>query len=104
MILDSKKWKKIEELFNRGKTKASPGFLASVNTEFRSKNNGISLPLDWKWISKQLLGEFNKNNFENSCFSWNSTLQVIKLTKFFHRKNFCSYYLHILCSIAVAEK
>ena len=37
MILDSKKWKKIEELFNRGKTKASPGFLAPVNTEFRSK-------------------------------------------------------------------
>ena len=53
MILDSKKWKKIEELFNRGKTKASPGFLAPVNTEFRSKKKkGISLPLDWKRISQ----------------------------------------------------
>ena len=37
MILDSKKWKKIEELFNRGKTKASPGFLASVNTDKKKK-------------------------------------------------------------------
>ena len=34
MTLDSKKWKKMEELFNRGKAKASPGFLASVNTEY----------------------------------------------------------------------
>ena len=37
MILDLKKWKKMEELFNRGKTKASPGFLASVNTGFEVK-------------------------------------------------------------------
>ena len=46
MMLDSKKWKAMEELFNHGKTKASPGFLASVNTEFSSNKNGISLPLD----------------------------------------------------------
>ena len=34
MILDSKKWKKMEQLFNRGKTKTSVEFLTAVNTEF----------------------------------------------------------------------
>ena len=35
----------------------------------------------------------------------NSTLKVAKLTKFFLRKYFFSYYhLHILCSKGVAEK
>ena len=42
MILDSKKWKKMEQLFNDGETKTSPGFLASVNTGFSSKKNEFS--------------------------------------------------------------
>ena len=50
MILDSKKWKNMEELLNRGKTKTSPGFLASVNTEFSSKK--MEFPLEWKRISQ----------------------------------------------------
>ena len=50
MILDSKKWKKMEELRNRGKAKTSPGFLVSVNTEFSSKN--MEFPLEWKTISQ----------------------------------------------------
>ena len=69
MILDSKKWRNMEELFNRGKTKTSPGFLASVNTEFLSKKFGIPFRMG-KDFSKQFLGEFNQTNFENSCFSW----------------------------------
>ena len=50
MILDSKKWKNMEELLNRGKTKTSPGFLASVNTEFSSKK--MEFPLEWERISQ----------------------------------------------------
>ena len=50
MILDSKKWKKMEELLNRKKTKTSPGFLASVNTEFSIKK--MEIPLEWKRISQ----------------------------------------------------
>ena len=50
MILDSKKWKKMEELFNRGKIKISPGFLVLVNTEFSSKK--MEFPLEWKRISQ----------------------------------------------------
>ena len=52
MILDSKKWKKIEQLFQRGKTKTSLGFLASVNTKFSSKKSGISIYLEKKRISQ----------------------------------------------------
>ena len=36
----------MEELLNLGKTKASPGFLASVNAEFSSKKNGISFRME----------------------------------------------------------
>ena len=50
MILDSKKWKNMEELLNRGKTKTSPGFPASVNTEFSSKK--MEFPLEWERISQ----------------------------------------------------
>ena len=50
MILDSKKWKNMEELLNREKTKTSPGFLASVNTEFSSKK--MEFPLEWERISQ----------------------------------------------------
>ena len=38
----------MEELLNRGKTKTSPGFPASVNTEFSSKKT--EFPLEWKRI------------------------------------------------------
>ena len=58
----------MEELLYRGKTKTSPGFLASVNAEFSSKK--MEFPLKWKKISQRNLGEFNETNFENSCFSW----------------------------------
>ena len=40
----------MEELLNRGKTTTSPGFLASVNTEFSSKN--MEFPLEWERISQ----------------------------------------------------
>ena len=59
----------------------------------------------------------NENMSRIFCFSnyrvfkkthvWlgNSTLQIAKLTKFFLRRNFFSYYLlHILCSKGVAKK
>ena len=59
----------MEELLNRRKTKTSPGFLASVNTEFSSKTVGIPFRME-KDFSKKILGEFNETNFEDSCFSW----------------------------------
>ena len=37
MILDSEKWKKVEQIFNHGKMKTSLGFLASGYTKFLSK-------------------------------------------------------------------
>ena len=50
MILDSKKWKNMEELLNHGKFKTLPGFLASINTEFSIKK--MELPLEWERISQ----------------------------------------------------
>ena len=55
IILDSKKWENMEELLNLGKTKTSPGFLASVNAEFSSKKNGISFRME-KDFSKKFRG------------------------------------------------
>ena len=37
MILNSEKWKKVEQLFNHWKMKTSLGFLTLVNTEFSSE-------------------------------------------------------------------
>ena len=89
MILDSKKWKKIEELFNRGKTKVSPGFLASVNTEFGSKKKWNFPPFRLEEdFSKQLLGEFNETNFENSCFSWEFNFASYKINEIFPLQKF----------------
>ena len=47
MTLDSKKSKKMEQLFNSGKTKTGLGFLASVNADFSSKKlkKKICIPL-----------------------------------------------------------
>ena len=106
MILDSKKWKWMKQLFNRGKTKTSLGFIASVNTEFSSKKNGVSLPLEWKRIfQSNFQGNLMKRILKTHLFLRNSTLQVAKLMKFSLRKYFFSYYLlHILRSKAVAEK
>ena len=86
MILDSKKWKKMEELFNRGKTKASPGFLASVNTD-KKKWNFPPFRLE-KDFSKQLLGEFNETNFENPCFSWEFNFASYKINEIFPPQKF----------------
>ena len=75
MILDSKKWNKMEQLFNRGKTKTSLGFLASVNTEFSSKKYGISLPLEWKRISQSnFQGNLMKGTLKTHVLLGNSTL------------------------------
>ena len=96
----------MKQLFNRGKTKTSLGFIASVNTEFSSKKNGVSLPLEWKRIfQSNFQGNLMKRILKTHLFLRNSTLQVVKLMKFSLRKYFFSYYLlHILRSKAVAEK
>ena len=105
MISDSKNGKRRK---NCGKTKASPGFPASVNTEFSSKKNGI-----WNFhpfrlekdFSKQLLGEFNETNFENPCFSWEINFAKYKINEIFPPQKFLLLLsFHILCSIAVTEK
>ena len=72
MILDSKKWKNMEELLNGGKTKTSPGFLASVNTEFSSKK--MELPLEWERISQsKFQGNLIKQILKTHVFLENST-------------------------------
>ena len=40
----------MKDLLNRGGTKTSPGFLASINTEFSSKK--MEFPLEWERISQ----------------------------------------------------
>ena len=65
----------MEQLFNRGKTKTSLGFLALVNAEFSSKKNGISLPLEWKRISQSnFQGNLMKRILKTHVFLGNSTL------------------------------
>ena len=41
MILDSEKWKKVEQLLHHGKMKTSLGFLASGYTEFLSNRTSL---------------------------------------------------------------
>ena len=79
----------MDELFNHGKTKASPGFLASVNTDFSSKTKR-NFPLFRleKDFSKHFLGEFNKTKFENPCFSWEFNFASYKINEIFPPQKF----------------
>ena len=73
MILDSKKWKNMEELLNRGKTKTSPGFLASANDEFSSKKKWNSLQ-NGKRFLKEIQGNLMKQILKTHVFLGNSTI------------------------------
>ena len=102
MILDSKKWKKMEQLFNRGKTKTSLGFLPSVNTEFSSKKKWNFPPIRMeKDFSKQFPGKFNQTNFENLCFARELNFVSCKINGIFPPQKF---FLLFLFSKVVVEK
>ena len=88
MILNPEKWKQVDQLFNRGKTKTSLGFFASVNTEFSSKKKNFPAFRMEKGFSKQFSGEFNKTNFENPCFAWEFNFVSCKINEIFTPQKF----------------
>ena len=78
----------MEQLFNRGKTKTSLGFFASVNTELLSRKWNFPPFRMVKDFSKQFSREFNEMNFENPCFSWEFNFLSCKINKIFPPQKF----------------
>ena len=98
MILNSDKWKKVEQLFNHGKTKTSLGFLALVNTEFSSEKWNFSPFRMEKVFWKQFSGEFNETNFENPSFAWEFNFVSCEINEIFPPQKFLllKYYQSVL--------